>query len=124
MPFILPNEDHDLDAAITAAYARLKTFEAEEDGYHTTLNRISELYKLKFDAANIRLEAQQHDDKHTLEVVVAEHQLDLDARPFYKRVDPNTALTVAGNLLVGLAVVKYEQTGVISSKVMSFMKKI
>jgi CHASE3 domain sensor protein len=42
----------------------------------------------------------------------------------HKRVDPNTVLTVAGNIFIGLAVIKYEQTGVISSKVMSFMKKI
>lgn len=41
-----------------------------------------------------------------------------------KRVDPNTLLTIAGNLLIGLAVIKYEQTGVITTKVWSFLSKI
>lgn len=38
-------------------------------------------------------------------------------------IDPNVALTVAGNLLIGLSVIKYEQTGVIATKVMSFLMK-
>lgn len=40
-----------------------------------------------------------------------------------KRVDPNTALTVAGNLAIGVAVLKHERTAVITSKVWSFLTK-
>lgn len=40
-----------------------------------------------------------------------------------KGVDPNVLITVAGNLLIGLSVIKYEQTGVIATKVMSFLTK-
>jgi hypothetical protein len=40
-----------------------------------------------------------------------------------KRVDPNTVLTVAGNLAIGLAVIKHEKTSVITSKVWSFLTK-
>lgn len=39
-------------------------------------------------------------------------------------LDPNTLVTVAGNLAIGLVVIKYEQAAVITSKIWSFMKKI
>lgn len=38
-------------------------------------------------------------------------------------VDPNVLLTVAGNLLVTIAVLKFEQTGVITTKLLSFLVK-
>ena len=41
-----------------------------------------------------------------------------------KRVDPNVVLTVLGNLAIGLTVLKYEQTGVITTKVMQFLGKM
>lgn len=41
-----------------------------------------------------------------------------------KRVDPNAVLTVIGNLAIGLTVLKYEQTGVITTKVMQFLGKM
>lgn len=41
-----------------------------------------------------------------------------------KRVDPNVVLTVLGNLLVGMTVLKYEQTGVITTKVWQFLGKM
>lgn len=39
------------------------------------------------------------------------------------KVDPNTALVVAGNLLGILAILKYEQFNVITSKALSFVIK-
>jgi CHASE3 domain sensor protein len=41
-----------------------------------------------------------------------------------KALDPNTLLTVAGNIIIGVAVLKYEQTGIITSKIWNFMSKI
>ena len=49
---------------------------------------------------------------------------DADNRPFYARVSPDAVLAVTGNLVIALIVVKYEQTGVISSQVRNFIKKI
>jgi hypothetical protein len=39
-------------------------------------------------------------------------------------LNPNTVATVIGNFAIGLAVLKYERTGVVTSKIWSFMKKI
>lgn len=117
-------EDSDLDAAIASAFADLKSFSADEPGYQTTVDQLSKLYKLKHDVATLSLQAQKDHAAHQLASDQNAWQEEQEARPFFKRVDPNTALTVAGNLFIGLAVIKYEQTGVISSKVMSFMKKI
>jgi len=60
-----------------------------------------------------------HDEEYqkTIEQLTALHAMKK------KRVDPNTALTVAGNLAIGLAVVKYERTAVVTSKVWSFLTK-
>lgn len=41
-----------------------------------------------------------------------------------KGVDPNTLLTVVGNLVIGVAVLKFESAGVVTSKIWSFLKKI
>lgn len=38
-------------------------------------------------------------------------------------IDPNKMAMVLGNLFVARMVIKYEQTGVITSKVMAFMSK-
>lgn len=40
-----------------------------------------------------------------------------------KRVDPNVMLTVLGNTLITVAVLQYEKTGVITTKLLSFVKK-
>lgn len=116
--------DQDLDAAIASAYNDLSRFQAEEDGYQKAVDQLSKLYKLRMDLAKLNLEAQESSAKQLLANDQNAWQEEQDQRPFYRRVDPNTALTVAGNILIGLAVIKYEQTGVISSKVMTFMKKI
>lgn len=117
-------EDSDLDAAIASAYADLKSFSADEEGYQKTVDQLTKLYALKEKTAQLSLQAQTAAAAQQLANDQNAWQEEQDARPFYKRVDPNTLLTVAGNLAIGLAVIKYEQTGVISSKVMSFMKKI
>lgn len=38
-------------------------------------------------------------------------------------VDPNTLLTVAGNIFIGMAVLRFESTGVVTSKIWSFLQK-
>lgn len=124
MTNILPTEDHDLNDAIASAFNDLKQFSATDEGYQITVNQLTELYALKHGTAKIILEEKIADNKHTLDVDTFEHQLDVDALPFYKRMSPDAVLTVAGNLVLGLAVIKYEQRGVITSKVMTFMKKI
>lgn len=117
-------EDTALDEAIASAFADLKSFDADSEDYQTTVDQISKLYKLKNDAAQLSLQAQQSHAAHQLACDQNAWQEEQDQRPFYKRVSPDTALIVAGNLVVGLAVIKYEQTGVISSKVMTFMRKL
>lgn len=117
-------EDSDLDAAIASAFADLKSFSADEEGYQKSVDQLSKLYALKEKTAQLNLQAQTAAAAQQLANDQNAWQEEQEARPFFKRVDPNTALTVAGNLFIGLAVIKYEQTGVISSKVMSFMKKI
>jgi predicted ATPase len=118
-----PIEDPALDEAIASAYADLKSHSADEEGYQKAVDQIVKLYKLKNDALQAYQDAQQFEAKHMLELEQQEYQVSQDGRAFWKRVDPNTALTVAGNIAIGLAVIKYEQTGVVSSKVWSFMKK-
>ena len=117
-------EDSDLDAAIASAFADLKSFSADEEGYQKAASQLTALYALKNQTAQLSLQAQQSAAAQQLANDQNAWQEEQDSRPFFTRVDPNTVLTVAGNLLLGLAVIKYEQTGVISSKVMSFMKKI
>ncbi len=117
------HEDTDLDEAIASAYERLKTFNAEDDGYQTTLNHISKLYKLKNEIATINLQAQKDHAAHQLACDQNTWQEEQDEKPFLQRLSPDVVLTVGGSLVTALIVVKYEQTGVISSKVMSFVRK-
>ena len=123
MNHFLP-EDSALDEAIASAFADLASHNASEDNYQKTVDQLSKLYALKNQQDKINLEFQQSEAKHTLEQQAQDYQYDLDQLPFYKRVDPNVALTVAGNIFIGLAVIKYEQTGVISTRIKDFMKKI
>lgn len=117
-------EDPALDEAIASAFADLKSHSADEEGYQKAVDQLSKLYALKNQTAQLNLQAQQSAASQQLANDQNAWQEEQESRPFFKRVDPNTALTVAGNLLIGLAVIKYEQTGVISTKVMSFMRKI
>lgn len=117
-------EDSDLDAAIASAYSDLKSFSADEEGYQKAVDQLSKLYALKNQTAQLHLQSQQTGAAHQLALDESRWQEEQAEKSFFKRVSPDTALIVAGNLLVGVLVIKYEQTGVISSKVMSFMKKI
>lgn len=119
-----PTEDSNLEEAIASAFADLKAHSADEEGYQKAVDQLTKLYKLKTDMSKLNLEFQQSEAEHALEQQKLDHRYDEDNRPFYKRVDPNVVLTVAGNIFIGLAVIKYEQTGVISTKVRDFMKKI
>lgn len=119
-----PTEDTALDEEIARVYSQLTQFNAETDEYRNAAARLTELYKLRHDQFKLNLEARKSATEHELEQQKMDHQYDQDNRPWFQRVDPNTALAVAGNIAIGLAVIKYEQTGVISSKVWSFMKKI
>ena len=132
------HEDSALDEAIASAFTDLRHHTADSEEYQKTLTQLSKLYAIKRETAQLTLQAQQataademSNYQHELEI--ERHQLACDQQtyereqcnlPWYKRVDPNTAVSVAGSLLTAVIVVKYEQTGVISSKVMSFMRKI
>lgn len=119
-----PYEDPDLDAAIASAHSDLKSLSAETDEYQKAVDQLSKLYKLRNDTLKHYQEAQEFEHKHSLELEQQDYLEEQNELPFWKRVSPDVVLTVAGNIAIGLFVVKYEQTGVISSKVMSFMKKI
>lgn len=118
------HEDTDLDTAIESAFADLRHHKADSDEYRKTVEQLSKLYALKNQTAQLNLQAQQSAAAQQLANDQNAWQEEQDQRPFFKRVDPNTALTVAGNILIGLAVIKYEQTGVISTKVRDFIRKI
>lgn len=62
-------------------------------------------------------DADSEEYQRTVEQLTALHALQK------KRVDPNTALTVAGNLAIGVAVIKHERVAVVTSKVWSFLAK-
>lgn len=117
-------EDSNLDDAIANVYADLKKFKSDDQAYRNATEQLTKLYALKNQTAQLNLQAQTAAAAQQLACDQNAWQEEQDARPFYQRVDPNVILTVFGNLVVGFAVIKYEQTGVISSKVMSFMKKI
>ena len=117
-------EDTDLDEAIASAFADLRHHKADSDEYRKAVEQLSKLYALKNQTAQLNLQAQQSAAAQQLANDQNAWQEEQDQRPFYRRVDPNTALTVAGNILIGIVVIKYEQTGVISTKVRDFMRKI
>jgi len=117
------HEDTNLDEAIASVYEDLKKFSVEDDGYQTAINQLSKLYKLRNDLATLNLQAQKDHAAHQLACDQNTWQEEQDERPFLERLDPNTVLTVTGSLITALIVIKYEQTGVISSKVMSFVRK-
>lgn len=130
-----PTEDSALDEEIARVYTHLAQFSAEDEEYQKAVDQLSKLYKLKTEQSKLALELHQHTDKHTLdtrrqadEQALAQQQMDAqydaDNRPFYARVSPDAVLAVTGNLVIALIVVKYEQTGVISSQVRNFIKKI
>lgn len=117
-------EDSNLDHAISSAFADLKSFSADEPGYERTVEQLKELYAIRNKMVELNLRSQESAAEQQLAQDKNAWAEEQDSRPFYRRVDPNTALAVAGNIAIGLAVIKYEQTGVIGTKVMSFMRKI
>lgn len=117
-------EDTALDEEIARVYTHLNVFSAEDEEYQKAVDQLSKLYALKNQTAQLSLQAQQSHAAHQLACDQNAWQEEQDEKPFLQRVDPNTVVTVLGNLAIGLLVIKYEQTGVISSKVMTFMKKI
>lgn len=119
-----PYEDSDLDDAIASAYADLQASRANDEDYQKIVDQLSKLYKLRNDQRKLNLELHQTDTKTLLEEANAEFEREQATKPFYQRVDPNTALTVLGNLLIGYGVLKYERTGVIHSRIRDFMQKL
>lgn len=117
-------EDHDLDDAIANIYQDLKKFSSDDDEYQKAVDQLSKLYAFKNQTAQLNLQSQTAAAAQQLAQDQSTWQEEQDSRPFYERVDPNTVVAVLGNIFIGLAVIKYEQQGVISSKVMSFMRKI
>lgn len=136
------HEDPDLTAAIRSAHRDLTNYKAESDEYRAALSQLNQLYRIRQEQFQLNLQAQREYAAHQLagkqfdhqvELDVAQHQLALDQnewqeeqdqRPFWRRVEPSTALTVAGNLAIALLVVKYEQRSVISTQVRHFMQRI
>lgn len=116
-------EDQDLDDAIANVYNDMKKFNADSEEYRNAASQLTVLYALKNQTAQLNLQAQQSAAAQQLACDQNAWQEEQDDLPFYKRVSPDTALTVAGSLVTALIVIKYEQTGVISSKAMSFMRK-
>lgn len=130
-------EDSNLDEAIASAYSDLKSFSADEEGYQKAVDQLSKLYALKNQTAQLNLQTQTAAAAHVLaetkhQLEIDQHQLALDEsrwqeeqaeKSFFERVDPSTVLTVAGNLVIALIVIKYEQKSVISTKALSFLKK-
>lgn len=112
-----------LDEAIASAYSHLTTLKPDEDGYQKTIDQIVKLEKLHHDFATLHLQAQKDYAAHQLACSESQWEAELAERPWLKRLTPDTVLTVGGSLLTALFVIKYEQTGVISSKAMSFMRK-
>lgn len=116
-------EDDDLTEAIRSAYADLKSFTADDEGYQKTVDQLTKLYALKNQTAQLNFQAQTESATHKRAQAESQWEAEQAELPFYKRVSPDTIVAVAGNLLVAVVVVKYEQTGVIASKVTSFMRK-
>ncbi len=114
-----------------------KLYKLKTDAEKLALEAASADAKNTLDAEKLALEAASANAKNTLDAekntfeaerVALErtqwlHQRELESRPFFKRVDPNVAVTVAGNLVIGIAVIKHERTAVITSKVWSFLTK-
>lgn len=118
------HEDTILEKEIDRVHMYLATLSPESDEYGKTASQLTKLYALRTSGSQISLQAQKDHAAHQLACdKQAWEQMPEEQLKFYERIDPNTALTVAGSLLTAIIVVKYEQTGVISSKVMSFMRK-
>lgn len=116
-------EDTTLDEAIASAFLDLAHHKPDSSEYQSTVDQLTKLYALKEKTAQLSLQAQTAAAAQQLANDQNAWQEEQDQRPFYKRVDPNTAFTVAGNLLVALIVIKYEERSVISTKALTFMKK-
>lgn len=116
-------EDSALDEEIARVYTHLTQFSAEDKEYQQAVDQLTKLYKLKNDIATLTLQAQKDHAAHQLACDQNAWSEEQDEKPFFKRVDPSTVLTVAGNLAIALIVIKYEQRSVISTKALSFMKK-
>lgn len=118
------HEDDDLTEEIARVYTHLKSFSAEDKEYQQAAHQLTALYALKNQTAQLNLQAQKDFAAHQLESDKNAWQEEQDSRPFLQRVEPGTIVTVAGNLVIALIVIKYEQSSVISTKVTNFMKKI
>lgn len=117
-------EDSALDEEIARVYTHMKAFSAEDSEYQKAADQLAGLYKLKHDQAKLNLELYQTELKNHLEQDQVDHERELESRPWYQRVSPDTAVVVTGNAVIALIVIKYEQHAVISSKLFSFLKKI
>lgn len=116
-------EDRDLDDAIANIYTDMKKFTADDEEFQKAVTQLSKLYALKNETAQLNLQSQQSAAAQQLAYDESRWKEEQAEIPFYARVSPDTALTVAGSLITALIVIKYEQTGVISSKVKDFIRK-
>lgn len=116
-------EDPALTAEIARVHAYLTNIDPDAEQYQSTVDQLSKLYKLQNETAQLSLQAQEKFASHLLECDKNAWSEEQDELPFWKRVDPSTLVTVAGNLTIALVVIKYEERAVISTKALSFMKK-
>lgn len=117
------HEDSALTEEIARVHAYLTKIDPDDEKYLTTVDQLSKLYKLQNETAQLNLQAQKDHASHQLECDKNAWSEEQDELPFWKRVDPSTVATIAGNLAVALIVIKYEERAVISTKALSFMKK-
>jgi hypothetical protein len=135
------HEDTTLEAEIDRVHSYLKSYDPDSDEYRQTINQLTRLYDLRNANNQLSLQAQKdsaaselayeqlsyESEKSAAEQAHAESLLVWEQEqaqlPFLMRVSPDTWVTVAGSIAVAVMVVKYEQTGVIASKVMTFMRK-
>lgn len=118
------HEDQNLNEEIARVYEHLSNFSAEDDEYQKAARQLSGLYALKNQTAQLNLQAQKDFAAHQLESDKNAWKEEQDSLPFFKRIEPGTVLTVAGNVAIALIVIKYEQTSVISTQVRHFMQKL
>lgn len=118
-----PNQDPALEAAIASALKDLASHQADSDEYAKAVDQLTKLYKIRNASLQAYSEAEKFKNEHSLELERFSIEEACNELPAWRRVSPETVLTVAGNLAIALIVVKYEQTGVISSQVRNFIRK-
>jgi hypothetical protein len=126
-----------LDVAIDAVLQSMaQESDHTSDTYQTLTERLATLYKMKeieLSAAIKREEIKLQDDKLANDVIndakanaLKEEELNQKQQELdnFRRVSMTTIVTIGANLVTILAILKHEQTNVITSKALSFVGKM